>query len=166
MPETEFASEANLSLWGYFAKCFKNYASFSGRARRKEFWGFMLFYYIFYFGLAVIGTIISIASGDISGTAGNVLPGLWGLAALLPSLAVFFRRLHDVGKSGWNWLLPIIPFIGLLIGVVILVAVDVKIGTIVTAISVIAMIPVSIYILILCCTKGNPAENKYGPSPI
>ncbi len=155
----------NLSVWGYFAKCFKKYASFSGRARRKEFWGFVLFYYIFYFGLAITGAIISVGSGDASGTAGSVLPGLWGFATLLPSLAVLIRRLHDVGKSGWIWLLPITPFIVMLFGIAILVANETA-GAVVIVISAIAMIPTSIYLLVLCCTKGNPAENKYGPSPI
>jgi len=94
----------NLSLWEYFLKCFKNYAQFNGRARRKEYWGFFLFNSIVAFGLAFVGGFISGIFGDEEGTLGTVLELLYSLAAILPGWAVGFRRLHDIGKSGWNWL--------------------------------------------------------------
>ncbi|MDR1829530.1 MAG: DUF805 domain-containing protein [Candidatus Fibromonas sp.] len=100
----------NLSLWEYFLKCFKNYAEFKGRARRKEYWGFFLFNWVITYGLLIVGTLISVIFGDEEGTLGIVLYSLYSLAAILPSLGVAIRRLHDTGKSGWNllWCLTII----------------------------------------------------------
>ena len=85
---------------------FKKYVDFSGRARRSEFWWFML-----------IVTIISIILDNVFApelaadaslwdqlSASNPAADLWSLATLLPSLAVTFRRLHDIDKSGWNFL--------------------------------------------------------------
>ena len=93
----------------WYLKVLKNYAVFSGRARRKEYWMFTLFNIIF--------SIIAIILDNILGTAiENVGYGLfyflYVLAVLIPSLAVSVRRLHDVGKSGWMILIALIPIIG------------------------------------------------------
>lgn len=88
-------------------KCFRNYATFSGRAARPEFWWFVLFLVI---GNIVLGMVDGLIFGDAS-----VLGGLFGLATLLPALAVSVRRLHDIGKSGWWVLLHLIPLIGTLV---------------------------------------------------
>lgn len=86
----------------WYLKCLKQYADFSGRARRKEYWMFVLFNTIF----AIVATIID----KIVGTE-RVFYRLYGLAVFIPGLAVTVRRLHDVGKSGWMY------FIGLIIPV-------------------------------------------------
>lgn len=90
----------------WYLKVLKNYAVFSGRARRTEYWMFFLFN-------AIITIILSILQSiaDID----NVLTGIYGLLTILPSLAVGARRLHDSGRSGWWLLLGIIPFIGTII---------------------------------------------------
>ena len=93
----------------WYLKALKNYAVFSGRARRKEYWMFVLFNAIFF--------IIAIILDNVLGTAiENVGYGLfyflYFLAVLIPSLAVAIRRLHDVGKSGWFLLISLIPIIG------------------------------------------------------
>jgi uncharacterized membrane protein YhaH (DUF805 family) len=95
----------NLSLWEYYVKVIKNYANFKGRARRKEYWGFCLFNFIIAIALAFLGGLISGVFGDEEGTLGTVLYYLYALAVCAPSLAVLVRRLHDVGKTGWLWLL-------------------------------------------------------------
>ena len=79
--------------------CFSNYATFSGRASRPEFWWFFLFQ-----------ILVSIAASML----GDVVAGLVSLAVLLPALAVGARRLHDIGKSGW-WQLIMLTVIGLLL---------------------------------------------------
>ena len=79
--------------------CFSNYATFSGRASRPEFWWFFLFQ-----------ILVSIAASML----GDVVAGLVSLAVLLPALAVGARRLHDIGKSGW-WQLIMLTGIGLLL---------------------------------------------------
>ena len=90
----------------WYLKVLKNYAVFSGRARRTEYWMFFLFN-------AIITIILSILQriADID----NILTGIYGLLTILPSLAVGARRLHDSGKSGWWLLIGLIPFIGTII---------------------------------------------------
>lgn len=81
------------------SSCLSNYATFSGRASRSEFWWFFLFQ-----------VLASAAASMFS----EKLSGLVSLALLLPALAVGARRLHDIGKSGW-WQLLMISGIGLLV---------------------------------------------------
>lgn len=83
----------------YLKKCFKeDFANFKGRARREEFWYFVLGY-----GIVSIAVSILTWSG---------LSGLLGLVFLVPGLAVGARRLHDTGRSGWWQLLSFVPVIG------------------------------------------------------
>ena len=95
-----------------------NYASFSGRARRKEYWLFFLSYIamVAIAGMVDIwlGTAIYLDDGDMVG-----LHTLVSLTLLLPLLSVHIRRLHDINKSGYWWFITIIPFIGV-VGSVIL----------------------------------------------
>ena len=86
-------SEENYSAFHWIAKCLKNYINFNGRARRKEFW----FFNLFTFGLSFI---IAALFGPQS-----PLLGLITLVIFLPFLAVSARRLHDIGKSGWWYLI-------------------------------------------------------------
>ena len=81
---------------------FRNYAQFGGRALRSEYWYWILFSTLG----AVVLTIV-----DVMTTVG-VLSLLFGLATLLPQLAVSVRRLHDIDKSGWFVLLGLIPVVG------------------------------------------------------
>lgn len=102
----------------------KNYAGFSGRARRKEYWMFLLFNMIFAFCAMVLDNILGIA---VDGIGYGPIYGLYGLAMFIPGLAVSVRRLHDVGKSGWMLLVSLIPLIGA-IWLLILFASDSKSG--------------------------------------
>ncbi len=93
----------------WYLKVLKNYAEFSGRARRKEYWMFVLFNLIFYYVLMFIDWIIGTFDPEIGL---GVLGGLYSLAVFIPGLAVSVRRLHDIGKSGWMILIVLIPLIG------------------------------------------------------
>ena len=95
----------------WYLGCWKKYAEFSGRARRKEFWMFVLFNFL-----------VSIAVGIVDGILGTngALGGLYSLAVLIPSLAVAARRLHDTDRSGWWQLIGFIPLIGWIILLVFL----------------------------------------------
>ena len=87
------------NIWQYFVETYtKNYANFEGRARRKEFWGFYLFYMIFYLGLGAITT---------SSESLMWIPLIFVLASLIPYLGVAVRRMHDTNHSGWFILIPI-----------------------------------------------------------
>lgn len=103
------AAEPELSLFEYFKKCFEHYADFNGRARRKEYWGFVLFYCIFYFVAYIFAAIIDSIIGIPIFTA---IIGLASLGAIVPALAVLVRRLHDIGKSGWWYFISFVPLIG------------------------------------------------------
>ncbi len=87
----------------YYIKVLKNYAVFSGRAQRKEFWMFALFNGIIIIILAIISSVIN----------SDILSMLYSLFVLIPSLAVSVRRLHDINKSGWWFLIVFVPIIGL-----------------------------------------------------
>ena len=89
----------------WYLKVLKNYATFSGRARRTEYWMFTLFSMIIAFILGVIDTVLF---------AGEMYPlqSIYFLAVLVPSLAVSVRRLHDTNRSGWWLLIGVIPLIG------------------------------------------------------
>lgn len=80
----------------WYLKVLKQYADFNGRARRKEYWMFILFN-------AIVSTVLNVISPEVG--------GLYSLAVLIPTLAVLIRRMHDVGKSGWYCLIPIYNFI-------------------------------------------------------
>lgn len=88
----------------YFVKCIKNYATFSGRARRKEYWMFFLF--------VLIGQGVCWLLALLLGKIGFILPGLFGLFILIPNLAVIVRRLHDLGKGGGWIFIVLVPVIG------------------------------------------------------
>lgn len=109
----------------WFVKCIRQYVDFSGRARRKEYWMFTLFNAIFAFSLGVYDGL-----NDM-----GFLGYIYNAFIFLPSLAVSVRRLHDVGKSGWFYLIALIPFVG------------------------------AIWLFVLFCTSGKPGTNKWGPNP-
>jgi serine/threonine protein kinase len=85
------ANNQTLNGIQYFFKAIQNYAVFKGRARRKEYWYYILFYNVFSI-LFMILPPLSI---------------LYFLGLIVPTLAVGVRRMHDVGKSGWYLLIPI-----------------------------------------------------------
>lgn len=103
----------------WYVKVLKQYFVFQGRARRKEYWMFVLISFIISIVLAIIENILGIAS---------LLTTLYSLAVFLPSLGVSVRRLHDTGRSGWWILLVLIPLIGPLI-VLVLMCFDSEPGT-------------------------------------
>ena len=120
----------------------RNYARFSGRARRMEYWMFFLVYALLSASITVVAmgldwVIDFVTRGrfdNFSLEAGLTL-GVFALAHLLPSLAVTVRRLHDTGRSGWWVLVSLIPVIGAL---------------------------VLLYFMVI---SGQPQANEYGPDP-
>lgn len=96
---------------GWYLTVLRKYAVFSGRARRREYWFFVLFNVII---SAVLSMLDHGLASPIAEGAGP-LSGLYSLAVLLPSLAVSVRRLHDTGRSGWWLLIGLVPLIGWLV---------------------------------------------------
>lgn len=113
----------------------KQYADFSGRARRQEFWMYMLFYSIFgiiLYGVAVIGMAMQ-SEGIILLGMGIYI--LYALALLLPTLAITVRRLHDTGRSGFWYFIGFVPLVG------------------------------GIILLVFCCLDSENGNNQWGSNP-
>jgi len=116
----------------WYLEVLKKYAAFSGRARRKEYWYFFLFNIIIHIVLAVIDSI----TGSFSLEAGiGLLGGIYALAVLIPGVAVTVRRLHDTERSGWWFLIALVPLIG------------------------------AIVLLVFLVQDSKPGQNQYGANP-
>jgi uncharacterized membrane protein YhaH (DUF805 family) len=128
--------ESNYNLIDWWKKVvFNNYANFTGRARRAEYWYFVLGNFLViipFYILAIVG--LSTDNGALS-TLGFAVYGIVILVTLVPTLAVAVRRLHDLNKSGWYYFIGLIPIIG------------------------------SIILLVWFFTDGNRFTNNYGPDP-
>ncbi|QKC81013.1 DUF805 domain-containing protein [Mesorhizobium sp. NZP2077] len=127
-------------LWGYFWRgVTQNYFNFAGRARRKEYWGYCLFWTIALLMIMGVGVFADVEMGNFDNAEVPAMTvglfGLFLLATFLPNLGMIVRRLHDLGLTGWLCLLILIPTFGSLI------------------ILVFALIP----------TQGR--ENQWGPVP-
>jgi uncharacterized membrane protein YhaH (DUF805 family) len=108
----------------YYLKVLQNYATFSGRARRSEYWYFLLFNIIFGIGAMLLDNVFGIG---MQGFGYGPIYCLYALVVFIPSLAVSVRRLHDVGKSGWFFFIVLIPLIGA-IWLIVLMATDSNVG--------------------------------------
>jgi uncharacterized membrane protein YhaH (DUF805 family) len=87
----------------------KQYATFEGRARRKEYWFYALFYLLFLLGLAMVDGLTGTYDADVGL---GLLSGLYILATIIPSVAVMVRRLHDTNRTGWWVLIGLVPLLG------------------------------------------------------
>jgi len=115
--------------------CLSKYITFSGRATRSEYWYFVLFPFLVFLSAFVVDGILNMAL-DAPALGGNMLTGVVMLFLLLPLISAAVRRLHDLGHSGWWYLIGFVPVVG---GVVL---------------------------LILFCFQGTPGENRFGPDPL
>jgi uncharacterized membrane protein YhaH (DUF805 family) len=107
-------------LVSYWKKAvLENYAEFSGRSRRAEFWWFALANFIVNIVFTVLGQATALFT---------ILGFVYGLAVLIPGIAVGIRRLHDTGKSGWWLLIALIPFVGVIV-LIVFMATDSTPGT-------------------------------------
>ncbi|GAB2772760.1 uncharacterized membrane protein YhaH (DUF805 family) [Hymenobacter luteus] len=93
----------------YFLQALKNYAIFRGRARRKEYWMFVLFNLLFAIAAMVLDNVLGTT---MDGIGYGPIYLIYTLAMLVPGLAVAVRRLHDVNKSGWFMFIALIPLVG------------------------------------------------------
>jgi len=120
----------------WYVKVLKHYADFSGRARRKEYWYFILINFLINMGIAFASGLIGGVSQDPSMASGMIiLPLLYNLAVFIPSMAVGVRRLHDTNRSGWWLLISMIPLVG------------------------------AIVLIIFFVEDSQPGSNEYGPNP-
>ena len=94
----------------WYLAALKKYATFEGRASRSEYWYFFLFNGLIQLVLVGLLLVIPVLSPVI-----NIVLIIYAIAMMLPSLAVVVRRLHDIGKSGWWYLIVFIPLIGFIV---------------------------------------------------
>ena len=111
----------------------RKYVTFGGRARRAEYWWYYLAYLIALTVAVMLDRILG--SGGAYGI-GGIFYALVALGAFLPSLAVSFRRLHDVNRSAWWFLIILVPLVG------------------------------AIVLLVWFCSRGTVGPNQYGPDPL
>jgi len=107
-------------MMNWYLKALKQYADFNGRARRKEYWMFVLFNMIFAIAAAILDNVLGTASPELGY---GIIYGIYSLAVLIPGIAVGVRRLHDIGKSGWMMFVALIPLVGF-IWLIVLMATD------------------------------------------
>ena len=103
-----------MSIGQAVSSVFSKYATFSGRARRSEYWWWYVFVAVVGVVAAVIDQVAGLNFGDAT-VAGGWVSGIAGLLLFLPTFAVFVRRLHDTGHSGWWLLIGFIPLVGAIV---------------------------------------------------
>lgn len=91
----------------WYLGVWKKYVTFTGRARRTEYWMFLLFNMIIAFGLGLTDGLLGLMDSNGNGLLG----GIYSLAVLLPSIAVGVRRMHDTDHSGWWIIVPIVNLV-------------------------------------------------------
>lgn len=99
--------ESQYNPLDWFIKCLKNYANFSGRARRKEYWFFVLIQFILLIIAGILDSVIF--------KKPFIFYTITALGLFIPAVAVGVRRMHDIGRTGWLLLLSCIPLIGLIV---------------------------------------------------
>lgn len=116
--EDLYNKESNYGIVDWTKKVLSNYATFEGRARRKEYW-------LYYLATIIISVAFGFIEGFMSGLMGStsmddaaISPIILSLALFIPTIAVGTRRLHDIGRSGWWQLLWFIPIIGWIVLIV------------------------------------------------
>lgn len=88
-----------------YKKMWQNYATFSGRSRRSDYW------YVYLVNI-IISAALSILGNLVAAQLFSLISSLYALATLIPGIALCVRRLHDIGKSGWYALFVLIPLVG------------------------------------------------------
>jgi uncharacterized membrane protein YhaH (DUF805 family) len=107
----------SMEVVNWYVGVLKQYANFTGRARRKEYWYFVLGTVVIYLVLGILDNI----TGTVTRSGFGVLSLLYSLGTLIPGIAVGVRRLHDTNRSGWWTLICLVPVIGAIVLIVFLV---------------------------------------------
>jgi uncharacterized membrane protein YhaH (DUF805 family) len=92
----------------WYLEVLKKYATFGGRARRKEYWMFLLVNLV----ITIVLGMVESQLGLVGALGFGMLSLVYSVVLLLPSIAVGVRRLHDTGRSGWWLLIAFVPLVG------------------------------------------------------
>ncbi len=155
-----------MKFWEAVGSCFSKYAVFSGRARRSEYWYFTLFNTLV---SAVFTTLTRVTDGS---RIVEILSGIFSLAVFLPGMAVAWRRMHDIGKSGvWTLAPTFLSIVTTILAVLMFVVADtthmdaasamlIALG----AAAIVTLVLLIVYIVWLV-KDGQRGPNRYGPDP-
>lgn len=137
-------------------RAFTNYCCFTGRASRSEYWWFALF------NIIVTGAIYLLLG--YGSKASTIVIGLYGLATLLPGLGLGFRRLHDIGLSGW-WIIILMAaiYVLMIVGFISMILHDGSMAAL--GICFIGALACYAAMIIMTVLPSQPRPNKYGPVP-
>ena len=160
------------SMWDYFVLCLtEKYFCFKGRARRKEYWSFVLFNILINIVLNFISTFLTTTGGNATGIL--ILSFLVSIALFIPSYAVLFRRLHDVNFSGWWATAPVLGLLAASFMAVHNAAIHPyhnitdsnQIASLISfGVGIISIIMLFVVFSVIFF-KSDMKENKYGPVP-
>jgi len=157
--EEESQRKNKATYWYY--EVIKKYAVFRGRARRKEFWYFLLFHIIIIISLAFADHFIGTVDPQ---TGVRQITGIYILLTFIPLIAVQVRRLHDTGRSG-KWVLLQLILSSLPFFILILRIKYHTLYIILLSFCAMTLLAVNLLILVFLLLDGTPGDNKYGPSP-
>lgn len=142
LPASAFAQgEAPLGMWAYFVRCLRQkYLDGEGRARRLEYWSFVLFSWLTTMAFIVVVFMLTALFGGFNQDTpppatlfAVILVAGWMLLLAIPTISVAVRRLRDIGLSGWLYLVTFIPYVG------------------------------GLFLLVVACIPSQPHPNAYGP---
>jgi uncharacterized membrane protein YhaH (DUF805 family) len=112
----------------YYVYCLtQGYAKFQGRARRREYW-------LFFLANALVSIVLTLIESLVLGDA-SWLTTLYFIVTLIPNIAVGVRRLHDIDRTGWWYLIILVPIVGVIV------------------------------LIVFAATAGNSGDNRFGPDP-
>lgn len=155
----------HVGFWESVQSGFRNYFRFSGRAQRAEYWWFYLFCVLCQAILTVFD--VSIFGVDVLDDDFSPLADIFALVTVIPVLALGWRRMHDINRSGWWSLLPLAPMLWAVIAAIVMFTSDSEltaVGVGVVAIGVIATFAAIIYVIVLLATDSDVGPNRYGQS--
>lgn len=159
-------SPLNLSLFQYFLQAVtKKYCNYKGRARRKEFWGTILFLVFFsiLFGLfTVVGTA---TQKDVLINLGAVITFLFSLATIVPQACVLSRRANDIGLNGFIFMIVSLCIGGLAILNSIITLCEIENNILPVFVTIVGYLW-GIVFIVIGCIRGQEGENKYGADPL
>ncbi|MDR2542690.1 MAG: DUF805 domain-containing protein [Treponema sp.] len=172
----------NFTLWQGYVSAWKNFGVGRGRARRKEYWGFVLFNIIFSIGASILDVIIF--RKDFSDF--GLLYSLYALATFIPGITIAIRRLHDTNRRGtllfWWGYAPLLAFIAAVVFAIMNLPQEVRfylsyygweymmgyaIGNSFPLFILLFLFILTggIVLLVLCCLDSTPGDNRFGPNP-